>query len=468
MTIPEPDSASIAAIAAESLACPPGSPSIRESVRTSVVRGRLRLWGTLSALSLLDQALSSGASFSANLLLARWMPANVYGAFAVAFAAFLFVAGFHNVLILEPMSVFGPARYSDKLPAYLASQVVIHAVFVGPLAVAVLLAAAVLARISPATPLIEAVAGVGLAVPLLLLQWLARRMCYLVQRPSVAAAGDAVYLAFVVAGLFWLARVDWLGSFSAFLLMGAGSALTGAVVFWRLGLFRPAVFGDALSSWRSVLRENWDYGRWLVGSTVLFNAATQAQMFLVAALLGLEAAGILRAMQIPSLAAIQVTTAAGLLVLPALSYDFGKGLFDRLRLKANLVSLVLVAGTLCFAALMWVFTKPVERLLFGGKYAAYAWLMPVLALIPVCAGFAVGYSMALRAFQKPQFDLLANGVAAPVGVVSAACFIHWWGLPGAAASLVITFFVSGLVNLLSFRRYPLGAAPDGAAGGVAA
>ena len=73
------------------------------------------MWGVRSALSLVDQGLTSGAGFGVNLLLARWMPADVYGAFAVAFAGFLFVSGFHNVLLLEPMSVMGPSRHAERL-----------------------------------------------------------------------------------------------------------------------------------------------------------------------------------------------------------------------------------------------------------------------------------------------------------------------------------------------------------------
>src|SRR5260370_40120814 len=72
---------------------------------------KLRVWGWRSAMSLVDQGLTSGAGFAVNLLLARWLAPESYGAFAVAFAGFLFVSGFHNVLLLEPISVMGPLRY---------------------------------------------------------------------------------------------------------------------------------------------------------------------------------------------------------------------------------------------------------------------------------------------------------------------------------------------------------------------
>jgi len=153
---------------------------------------------------------------------------------------------------------------------------------------------------------------------------------------------------------------------------------------------------------------------------------------------------------LPASAITQAVTAAGLLVLPGLSYDFGRGLTGRMRQKAVIVSGSLCAAGICFAAILWMVAGRVEHLLFGGKYAAYAWLMPMLALIPAANGLTMGFSTALRASQKPHFDLLANAVAAPVAVVSAVNFIRWWGVAGAAASMVAGFVVYMGINCWIF------------------
>src|SRR6202041_4020558 len=99
---------------------------------------RVRTWGIKSGLSIVDQGLVSGAGFLLSFLLARWLNSEVYGAFAVAFATLLFLTGFHNVLLLEPMSVMGPARYSDRTPFYFAAQLRVH-IWMGALLAGVLL-----------------------------------------------------------------------------------------------------------------------------------------------------------------------------------------------------------------------------------------------------------------------------------------------------------------------------------------
>ncbi len=417
----------------------------------TVDASRLRAWGLMSALALLDQGLFSGAGFLVNLLLARWLAPASYGAFAVAFAVFLFIAGFHNVLLLEPLTVMGPGRHSGNLPAYFRAQFAIHFVLVGGLALAGVLAGLVAWRMVPGSPLVGAIFGSALMLPLLLLLWLARRMCYVHHRPGVAVAGSGAYLVLIIAGLAALRHFGWATPFLAFLLMGLASVIASGVLVERLGSPQHQEQHSAIP-WRAALRENWTYGRWLVGSAVLYSISSQMQMFLVAGIVGLGTAGVLRAMQLPSLLMTQVITATGLLFLPILSRDFGNKRVVHMRHKAAMLNVGLCLISVLFASFLLLCSRWSEHLLFGGKYAAFAWLMPVLALVPLANGVSTGYSMALRASGRPHFDLLSNIIAAPLSVLSAFFFIHWWGVAGAAASMVLSFTVISVVTLVCFRQ----------------
>jgi hypothetical protein len=48
--------------------------------------------------------------------------------------------------------------------------------------------------------------------------------------------------------------------------------------------------------------------------------------------------------------------------------------------------------------------------------------------------------------QRPHFDLVANAIAAPVGIISAIAMMHWWGLGGAAASMVLSYATYSIVT----------------------
>src|ERR1039457_1871962 len=119
-------------------------PSRREQVRASV-KGWMP-WVGKGSLVILDQGLISGSNFLIGILLARWLAPEAYGAYALAFSVFLFLSGFHNALLLEPMSVFGPASYRDQLRAYLGKLLQLNFLLTFGLALLLALAVAVSAH----------------------------------------------------------------------------------------------------------------------------------------------------------------------------------------------------------------------------------------------------------------------------------------------------------------------------------
>jgi O-antigen/teichoic acid export membrane protein len=241
--------------------------------------------------------------------------------------------------------------------------------------------------------------------------------------------------------------------------MGGAGLLSAVLPMRQLGMLGVETLGaktddpifSRACSWKAVAQENWNYGRWLVLSTALFSVAAQGQTYLAAGLLGLGAAGIFRAMQVPALVMTQIVTGVGLLVLPSMSRKFGLGQLSRLRREAVLASALVTLVALGYAAVLALFAVPIEHVLYGGKYSPYVRLIPILGLVPVCTGLANGFSMAVRASQKPHFDLIANLISAPVGLITAAIFIRLWGLNGAAFSLVAGFAVYATVFCWSFR-----------------
>lgn len=430
----------------------PGSPNPRELGLFLAPSREVRIWGIRSAASLIDQAFTSGVGLAASILLARWMSPAAYGAFAVAFAAYLFLTVFHNALLLEPTSVIGPARHSQELVPYFRAQLRVHGILVWPLTGMALIAAAMFWRTAPASPLSGALAGGGLALPLLLLLWLARRMCYVLQEPSIAVIGSAVYFGLSLTALIALHFANRVTPANSFLALGVTSLLGAGVIFRQAGLGRSPAKAQPAVSWRQVLLENWRYGRWLVCSALFYAVATSTPTFFVAGALSLDSAGALRAMQIPSLVMTQIIASIGLLVLPELSYDFGSGRLAALRRKAIFVGIGLGVTALLFTLLLALTDASIEHILFGGKYAHFAPMIALLALIPVANGFGTGYSMALRACQKPHYDLISNAVAAVVSIVSTVVLVRRFGVFGAAIGLVLSFAAMNAVALIFFVR----------------
>ena len=69
--------------------------------------------------SLADQGLAVGATFLANVMLARTLTKDEYGVFALSYSVFTFFTALHNSAILEPFTVYGSGRYRNRFPEYL-------------------------------------------------------------------------------------------------------------------------------------------------------------------------------------------------------------------------------------------------------------------------------------------------------------------------------------------------------------
>lgn len=453
-----------------------------------------KLWGIRLFFSLADPGATLSAGLLVSLLLARWLPAEQYGAFALAFALFLFLSGIHNALVLEPMSVLGPASHhlttdSDEgtasavpkrarnigvltaeaereghrgihakdsddqgsLADYFEAQIWVHLASTAVLVAPLLFAAALLALFGFGGSLPGALLGAGLALPFILLFWLARRMCCLLERSVTAMSAGAGSLVLLLCGLLAFQATHKTTPFTVFLLLGFTGLCAALQVFYKLKIGLDETRPCSVS-WLSAAAANWRFGRWQLGGALCFASLGLSPLLLAPVFLGLASTGKLFAMQLPALLVLQCGAVAAMFLLPGFARESFTGGSERLCQLAHRVSLSLAGAALLFAALLYFFAAPVEHLLFGGKFANDARLMPLFMATPLFAGLASGYSMALRAMQRPQFDRLATRIAAAASVQTAFFFIPLWGLAGAAISLASGFAVHAAVVYLCFRQ----------------
>lgn len=412
---------------------------------------RLKTWSLRGAAAILDQGLFSSTNFIINILLARWLDIESYGAFAVAFAVLLFFAGFHSALILEPLSALGPARYQNELPRYFGSQIKLHVLICSALSLLLIAVAWGYMLWRPDDSLGMAFLGTALTFPLTMFLWLVRRFFYVLQHPSGALLGSGLYCLLCLGGVFFLHYIGEVSPFNGFIVLGLASLISSALVLISLRSPKARKIEFRALAMPSVLRAHWDYGRWFVGLAVLGLFINQAQIFLGAAFLGLEGAGVFRALQNPVLPMTQTVLAVSTFGIPILAAEFGRGNLWALHKKRFFITAALTV-TVCIYEMALLFGDThLERLLYGGKFASYAWVMPVLGLVPLCSALTTGYHVALRALQKPQYLFYLALATIPVSVLSTITFTWWWGIGGMASSMVLTYAFTWLLTIYIYR-----------------
>lgn len=411
-----------------------------------------RQWAGAGFWAIADQGLFAVSNFVLNIVLARWLVPEAYGAFALAFSLFLLVSTVHTALLTEPMLVFGPGTYRESFEKYVGVLIREHwklSCLLGALL------AATGAGLWMQSPLIAlAVWAVGAATPFLLLQWLLRRACYVRLQPRIASLAGLGYSILLISGAYALHEMDVLSPFSAFALMGLASFAAAAWLAHRLGLPLAPRRDDLV---RQTRIQHWSYGRWAVGAAVLTWVPGNVYYVLLPIWGGLEATGTLRALVNLVTPIIHTNVALSLVLLPALVSVRGTPAFKQ---RVTMAALVLCSGAILYWVALGYLHQPVLRWLYDGKYAADASTLWLLGLLGVASAVVAVCGAALRAMARPDRVFWAYMGSSLVAVIAGVSLISLWQVRGAAIGMVLSAVATAVGLAWHLGRQPLGEAAD--------
>jgi len=406
-------------------------------------------WMLKGGLSILDQALSSGGNFLLSVLLARWFNIGEYGLYAFAAAFLSLFYQVQNALIMEPMSVIGPSKYSDSVYAYLSQQRRIHAWVFIPLGLVIAVGAVVYGAVGGDAGLRNILILLGMIAVLIQLPWLMRRSFYVINQPGQAVLYSLFYTVVLLCLLFLFHAKGWLSTPVSLLLMGIAGLIAALGISSKLKV--PASSKDLLNT-KTVWDQNWNYGKWMLLTGGFMAIGGQAPIYLTGLLMDTDASGVVKAMQNFMQPMGMSVSAIAALTIPNLSRDYARRDMQSLQQKKKLItySLLLISGV--YALLLIFFSTPLEYLLYKGRYAEYTQLIPLWGLIPVFMAITVGFAVEIRAYQKPQGILFTAIVWAVVTLLSGFFFIKWWGLFGATYSAILGYIASYFAYYFIARR----------------
>jgi O-antigen/teichoic acid export membrane protein len=398
---------------------------------------------TSGSFAVADEFLFAASHLILNLGLARSLSPSDYGAFTVAYAAFLLFGTAHTALLTEPLMVFGSSKYATSFQGYLRLLVRGHLIVTGLVGVLLALISGLLIT-SPS--LSTAVFYVGVSAPFILLPWLLRRACYVRLLAHVAAFGGALYCASILTGLLWFAHAGLLSIRSSLLLMAGASLPPSLFMMKFLGSPERGMLPNPA---KEVVADHWQYGRWALGSGILTWLPASIYYFLLPQLAGVEAAGALKAIMNLVLPVLHGYTALSMVLLPALSgTTSGAALSSKLRLALRLYLL----PALVYCAIVTLYHREVFEWLYAGQYSGVSWLLPIAAPMVFAAGMAAVYSTALRALQRPDRVFWSYALASGAALTGGVLLTARYQLLGAVLGLTLSYAIVAAVartNLLN-------------------
>jgi O-antigen/teichoic acid export membrane protein len=387
------------------------------------------------AYSFADQALAVGATFLANVMLARTQTKEEYGMFALSYSLFTFLAGLHNSALLEPCTVYASGRYRNRFSEYLRLMVRMNA-FVGLLLSLVVLLVCLLLYWAAPQYVSRALLGLGLTAGVLLSGSFLRRVFYLQRQPEFAAQASLICFVTVACALWLGAKAHLLNGFSVFIILALGWIAAG------LGLGRKLAFGPSGPSFLDLepgyWREHWKYSKWVLSTALVFQLTTQGYYWIVAGFVSIKDVAGLRAMQMVVGPIDQVFIAISFLVLPALAARYASNRLGSFLAFSKRYAMAVVTATALFALAVRLVGKPVMHWLYNGKFDDLAPMLYALAFLPLVMGIGNTMNDALKATEHPKMVFYAYVCSGAATLLGGIPLVIHFGLSGAVYGMFLS------------------------------
>lgn len=414
------------------------------------IKSNWRSWSSKGVLTLIDQGLIGGSNFLIAILLARQLSHANYGAYAVAFEIFLVVSMVYSCLVLEPMLVFGPSRYSGNFRQYFGALVWMH---LGTAFATVLVlggAAWLIYAFGKSSDLASALTAATIATPCVLLFWLARRAFYVRLEPGTAVLGGLLYGSILLGGALLLYLTRLLSPVATFLIMGAGGLASSVLLLWRL---KPSLsLSNARVRFGEIGKCHWVYGRWAISAAVASWMAGNVYYILLSTMRGLADTGSLKALLNFASPLGQALAAVSMLVLPFAARKAEEdGATGVERFSWRVTPLYAAAGAVYWLTFL-IFMHPIIRFLYRGNYAHVQYLVPWVAIGSVLRTTTVVQMIGLKAQQLPFLGFVAFALSDAAATIIGIPAVQFFGLEGAIGAYIVSGVVGFVAGWLLVRN----------------
>jgi hypothetical protein len=390
-----------------------------------------------------DQALSSLTNMGLNVMVARQVSPAQFGAFSLFFAFYLFALNASRALTTEPLAVrFSAAdRHEWRRGTAAAAGV---AVTIGTAAGALCLLIALALR----GPWMTSLVALGFMMPGLLLQDCYRFAFFTAGRGLQSFLNDLTWAIVLFPALFVVHRsVPW------FVFVWGAAATVAAAVGALQAQTLPAP-GRVRSWWR----EQQDLAPRFLIMFVARNGATQLSTYAVAALVGLAAAGRLRAAQVLLgpltvlfLGVRLIGVPEGVRLLHRSHRQLHRGMF--------IVSVVLAVSALMWGGALLLIPSRIGVQILGRSWGPARGIVLPVAIAMAGSGYQTGAVVGMRALAAARRGMrtqLVEGTMTFLGVSVGAVL---GGAIGAAYGLALAYLLEAGLWWWQFGRAL--ATPDG-------
>lgn len=399
-----------------------------EPRRRTTAQTTVRLLGNI-----VDQGLSSLTNLLVSLFAAHLLGLESFGVVSVAMTTYFVCVGIGRAVVGDPL-LLTKAEAQDVVGRAVSAAFALGVLFT--------LCSWVAWSVAGGSELMGALLVLGVGLPFLLLQDIARYIAFWRGSPWSAAANDLLWLVGALGSLALLPRAAT--SASTVLACWVASGGVAGLVFAVRLRWRPSI--RAASEW---LRGNRTMILPMLGDYGLIALLQQGVIYLITAVVGLRATAAFRGALV-ALGPVNVLTAGVSVFLVQLArraQDTTPTAFPGRMLRLSALMAVAVLA-LCLA--VYFMPARLGELLLDEVWAESRPLILPLAFVFATAAFNFGATTGLRVIGQAARSFRVRSVAAPLMlvVVAVACYQG-----GVMAAVVAQAVAGGVATLLWWRTF---------------
>ena len=340
------------------------------------------------ALTTADQIFSSASNFAVGLAVARVSGPTGFGAYALAYAVWLFLVGINRSLVTDPLIIRGPLGADD--PDRRVNGGLASAVTLGLAATAAVAAAGAVVYSFGERTLGLGLLGIAPWLVFLLVQDYWRWVGFMQGAPGKSLVNDVVFIVSQVLVYVAFVLTGNESPQAALAAWGAGAVL-GSVLGLRQFSIRRPVRGV-----RRHFRLTWPTSRWLMGDNLTGWISSQAYVISVGVMLGPVGLAALRAAQTLTGPLGVLLQIGGSIGLPEAAQGLKSDGLHGLQRVCRVVSVVGAISAAAFGAVIFAFSDRLMIQVFGEEYGRYAEVAVLVSVANIVGSFGLGTQLSLK------------------------------------------------------------------------
>jgi O-antigen/teichoic acid export membrane protein len=396
--------------------------------------------------SLIDQVVVSGTSFLSTLVIARWADLPQLGVYAVGFSLVGFVLTCQDSLILDPYQI--QRHYPEGTAAERAgASLTLSTIFSAASVLVLIFASLGFLRWGGSAEMAMTTCSMAALMPIALTRNFVRRFSFARLEFERVLLLDATTALVLLSTLAWLGLTERLSALSAWAALGGAYAISTAIWLYRM----RAEFSIRLHHVRTVLKQTWMLGRWLLAAQIASQLQGNATYWLCIAIAGARDTGVLAACMSIVAFANPLVQGLGNTWMPRLVSAKINGGRPALRREAIRSSVLIGALLAVFSLTIFVIGGKMLHLLYPGTdVGGIGNTLTALALSMMAGSMGWPVSMALATVERPLAIIIPVAIGTVLTVTLVFLLLPTWGLLGAAYGLLGGSIVGTVARWVAF------------------